>query len=180
MGNFEKMEGLGGILLAAEEISQRVKELGEAIARDYQGRELKLVVILKGAVVFVADLIRAISLPLTLDFMAISSYGEETTSSGVVKILKDLDENIEGAHVLVVEDIVDTGLTLAYLLRNLSAKNPASLKVCILLDRPARRIVDLPLAYKGFEIPDRFVVGYGLDYRQRYRNLPFICTLDPR
>lgn len=180
MGNFEEVEGLGEVLLTAEEISQRIRELGEAIARDYQGMELKLVAILKGAVVFVADLIRAISLPLTLDFMAISSYGGEMTSSGVVKILKDLDENVEGAHVLVVEDIVDTGLTLAYLLRNLSAKNPASLKVCILLDRPARRIVDLPLAYKGFEIPDRFVVGYGLDYRQRYRNLPFICTLEPR
>lgn len=180
MGNFEEMEDLGAVLLTAEEIAQRVKKLGEVIARDYQGAELKLVAILKGAIVFVADLIRAIPLPLTLDFMAISSYGEETTSSGVVKILKDLDENIEGAHVLVVEDIVDTGLTLGYLLRNLSAKNPASLKVCILLDRPARRIVDLPLAYKGFEIPDRFVVGYGLDYRQRYRNLPFICTLEPR
>lgn len=180
MANFEEMKGLGEVLLTAEEIAQRVKELGEVIAWDYQGAELKLVAILKGAIVFVADLIRAIPLPLTLDFMAISSYGDETTSSGVVKILKDLDENIEGAHVLVVEDIVDTGLTLGYLLRNLSAKNPASLKVCILLDRPARRIVDLPLAYKGFEIPDRFVVGYGLDYRQRYRNLPFICILEPR
>ncbi|MBI2877715.1 MAG: hypoxanthine phosphoribosyltransferase [Candidatus Tectomicrobia bacterium] len=174
------MEGLGEILLTAEEISQRVKELGEAITRDYQGLELRLVAILKGATVFLADLMRAISLPLTLDFMAISSYGGGTSSSGVVKILKDLDEGIEGTHILVVEDIVDTGLTLSYLLRTLSVKNPASLKTCILLDRPARRIVDLSIAYKGFEIPDRFVIGYGLDYRERYRNLPFICTIEPQ
>jgi hypoxanthine phosphoribosyltransferase len=173
------MEGLGEVLITPEEIATKVKELGEVITRDYQGLDLKLVVVLKGAVPFVADLIRAISLPLTLDFMAISSYGGGTESTGVVKILKDLDQSIEGAHVLVVEDIVDTGLTLSYLLRNLSARNPASLKVCILLDRPARRIVDLPLAYKGFEIPDHFVVGYGLDYQQRYRNLPFICVFEP-
>ena len=171
-------EGLGEVLITQEEIYRRIQELGKAITMDYQGHELKLIAILKGAVVFVADLIRAVSLPLTLDFMAISSYGTGMESSGVVKILKDLDENIEGAHVLVVEDIVDTGLTLSYLLRNLNARNPASLKVCILLDRPARRIVDLPIAYKGFEIPDHFVVGYGLDYQQRYRNLPYICILD--
>ena len=130
--------------------------------------------------VFAADLIRTISLPRALDFMAISSYGGEMESSGLVQIPKNLNENIEGAHVLVVGDIVDTGLTLSYLIRNLSARNPGDVKVCILLDRPARRIVDLPLVYKGFEIPDHFVVGYGIDYQQRYRNLPFISIHEPR
>lgn len=170
-------ENIDEILLSSEDILARVAELGKAITEDYQGIEPLLIGILKGSFMFISDLIRGINLPLTLDFMAISSYGDNINSSGVVKILKDLDENISGRHVLIVEDIVDTGLTLGYLFQILRAKNPASLKICTLLDRPARRIVELPIAYSGFTIPDAFVVGYGLDYRQRYRNLPHIVKL---
>jgi hypoxanthine phosphoribosyltransferase len=171
-------DDIAAIMFSQAEISVRVQELGAQIAHAYQGKELVLISILKGAVVFVTDLMRAIALPLTLDFMAISSYGGHGTS-GVVRIVKDLEQDITGRHVLVVEDIVDTGLTLGYLLRILQARHPLSLQVCTLLDRSVRRIVDLPITFRGFEIPDRFVVGYGLDYQQRYRNLPFIGVLKP-
>jgi hypoxanthine phosphoribosyltransferase len=171
-------DDIARVLISQVEISARVQELGAQIAQAYQGQELALISILKGAVVFLTDLMRAIPLPLTLDFMAISSYGSQG-ALGVVRIVKDLDQDITGRHVLVVEDIVDTGLTLGYLLRILQARNPLSLQVCTLLDRSVRRIVDLPIAFRGFEIPDCFVVGYGLDYQQRYRNLPFIGVLKP-
>jgi hypoxanthine phosphoribosyltransferase len=172
------LNDIAEILISQAQISARVQELGTQIAHAYQGKDLVLVSILKGAVVFVADLIRAIPIPLTLDFMAISSYGGKD-ASGVVRIIKDLEQDITGRHVLVVEDIVDTGLTLGYLLRILQARNPLSLQVCTLLDRSVRRIVDLPVAFRGFEIPDRFVVGYGLDYQQHYRHLPCIGVLKP-
>ena len=164
------------ILFSAERIQERVRELGKVISDDYEGKDPVLISMLRGAVLFAADLVRSISVPLTLDFMAISSYTGEQ-SSGVVKILKDLEESIEGREVIVVEDIVATGLTLSYLLRSLQARNPSSLKVCTLLDRAVSRIIDVPIAYRGFELPDVFVVGYGLDFQQHYRNLPFICTL---
>jgi hypoxanthine phosphoribosyltransferase len=166
------------ILISETEISEKIQELGRLISDAYQGKDLVLISILKGSVVFLADLIRAITIPLAIDFLAISNYGSKG-ASGVVRILKDLDQDIAGRHVLVVEDIVDTGLTLGYLLNTLRARSPASLKVCTLLDRSVRRIVDLPVAFRGYEIPDRFVVGYGLDYQQRYRNLPFLGVLKP-
>jgi len=172
-------EDIQEILISSEQIQARVQELGKAISQDYQDKEPVLVSILKGAVFFLSDLARAVSIPISLDFMSISSYGDSQKTHGVVRILKDLDETITDRHVLIVEDIIDTGLTLRYLLNNLEARKPASLKICTLLDKPFRRIVRLPLAYKGFEIPDKFVVGYGLDYRQRYRNLPFIGVLKP-
>jgi hypoxanthine phosphoribosyltransferase len=171
-----EMDDIAEILIPQAEISAKVQELGRQISQAYQGKDLVLISILKGAVVFLADLMRAISIPLTIDFMAISSYGRQG-ATGVVRIVKDLDQDIAGRHILMVEDIVDTGLTLGYLLRILRARNPTSLKVCTLLDRSVRRIVDLPIAFRGFEIPDRFVVGYGLDDRQRYRQLPFIGVL---
>jgi hypoxanthine phosphoribosyltransferase len=169
-------EDIGEILFSAERIQDRVRELGEVISRDYEGKDPVLVCMLRGAAIFTADLVRSVSAPLTLDFMAISSY-TGGQSSGAVKILKDLEESIEGREVIVVEDIVATGLTLSYLLRSLQARNPASLRVCTLLDRAVSRIIDEPIAYRGFELPDMFVVGYGLDFQQHYRNLPFICTL---
>jgi hypoxanthine phosphoribosyltransferase len=169
---------LAEVLISPAEIAAKVEELGGLIAEHYRGKELVLVSVLKGAVVFLADLMRAIPMPLSIDFLAISSYGGEG-ASGVVRIIKDLDQDIAGRDVLMVEDIADTGLTLGYLLRTLRARNPASLQVCTLLDRSVRRIVDLPIAFRGFEIPDRFVVGYGLDYQHRYRNLPFIGVLKP-
>ncbi len=160
-------------------LAARVRELGQAISRDYNGKEPLLVGILTGAVLFVSDLLRHISIPCQLDFMATSSYGNHTESSGIVRILKDLDQSIEGRHVLVVDDIIDTGQTMDYLLETLKARYPASLKVCALLDKVPRRLRPVPIDYRGFEIPDRFVVGYGLDYAGRYRNLPFICVLKP-
>ncbi len=166
------------ILLPAEVIAAKVRELGAMVVEAYQGHDLLLVSVLKGGVIFLADLIRAIPMPLAIDFLAISGYGRKD-SAGVVRILKDLDQEITGRHVLLVEDIVDTGLTLGYLLRTLQARQPMSLRVCTLLDRSARRIVDLPMAFRGFDIPDQFVVGYGLDYQERYRNLPFIGVLRP-
>jgi len=168
---------VGEVLVDAEELSQRVRELGEAISRDYAGRPLLLVGVLKGAVFFLSDLMRHVDIPVEVDFMAVASYGSATDSSGVVRILKDLDIAIEGRDVLIVEDIVDSGLTLQYLLRNLGSRNPASLEVCALLTKPDRRKVDLPTRYVGFEIPDRFVIGYGLDYAERHRNLPFVAVL---
>ena len=168
---------IGEILVQADDLSHRVRALGEEITQDYAGRDLLLICVLKGAVFFLSDLMREIDVPCEVDFMAVASYGSSTQSSGVVRILKDLDAPIEGRHVLIVEDIVDSGLTLSYLLRSLSARNPASLEVCALLTKPARREVDLPAKYIGFEIPDRFAIGYGLDHAERYRNLPYIATL---
>jgi len=169
--------GVGEILIGEEELQARIRELGTEISADYQGKELLLVGVLKGAVFFMADLMRAISVSCEIDFMAISSYGASTDSSGVVRILKDLDLNIDGRHVLVVEDIIDSGLTLSYLLRNLESREPASLEICALLTKPARREIDVPVRYIGFEIPNRFVIGYGLDFAERYRNLPYVGVL---
>jgi hypoxanthine phosphoribosyltransferase len=165
------------IMVQADDLKRRVRELGEEISRDYEGRELLLVCVLKGAVFFLADLMRQISSPCEVDFMAVSSYGSATDSSGVVRILKDLDRSIEDLDVLIVEDIVDSGLTLQYLMRNLGARNPRSLEVVALLTKPERRKVQLEPRYVGFEIPDRFAIGYGLDYAERYRNLPYVATL---
>ncbi len=168
---------IGEILVQADDLQRRVRALGEEVTRDYEGRELLLICVLKGAVFFLSDLMRHIEVPCEVDFMAVASYGSSTQSSGVVRILKDLDAPIEGRDVLIVEDIVDSGLTLSYLLRSLSARGPASLEVCALLTKPARREVELPAKYIGFEIPDRFAIGYGLDHAERYRNLPYIATL---
>ena len=166
------------MLVKADELQRRVAELGAEITRDYTGRALLLVGVLKGAVFFLSDLMRYIEIPVEVDFMAVASYGSATDSSGVVRILKDLDASIEGRDVLIVEDIVDSGLTLQYLLRNLGSRNPRTLEVCALLTKPERRKVDLPTRYVGFEIPDRFVVGYGLDYAERHRNLPYVAVLE--
>ena len=167
------------MLVSADDLQRRVAELGEEISRDYAGRSLLLIGVLKGAVFFVSDLMRFIEVPVEVDFMAVASYGSATDSSGVVRILKDLDAAIEGRDVLIVEDIVDSGLTLQYLMRNLGSRNPRSLEVCALLTKPQRRKVDLPTRYVGFEIPNRFVVGYGLDYAERYRDLPYVGRLKP-
>jgi len=165
------------VLIDRDALQRRIAELGEEISADYTGRDLLLVGVLKGAVFFMADLMRGLTIPCEIDFMAISSYGDSTDSSGVVRILKDLDINIEGRDVLVVEDIIDSGLTLSYLMRNLESREPASLEVCALLTKPARREIDVPVRYVGFEIPNRFVVGYGLDFAERYRNLPYVAVL---
>jgi hypoxanthine phosphoribosyltransferase len=169
---------IGEILVQADDLQHRVRELGAEISRDYDGRNLVLVGVLKGAVFFLSDLMRHIEIPCEVDFMAVASYGSATDSSGVVRILKDLDAAIEGRDVLIVEDIVDSGLTLQYLMRNLGSRNPRTLEVCALLTKPERRKVDLPTRYVGFEIPNRFVVGYGLDYAERHRNLPFVAVLE--
>ncbi len=168
---------IGETLVSRDDLLRRVAELGEEINRDYEGRELMMVGVLKGAVLFLADLMRHLSVPCEVDFMAISSYGSQTDSSGVVRILKDLDAPIEDRHVLIVEDIIDSGLTLQYLMRNLKARNPASLEVCSLLTKPERLRVDLSPRYVGFEIPNRFAIGYGLDHAQRYRNLEYVAAL---
>ncbi len=168
---------IGEILVQADQLQRRIRELGEQISADYADRNPLLIGVLKGAIFFLSDLMRAISCPCEVDFMAISSYGSSTASSGVVRILKDLDAPIEGRHVLIVEDIVDSGLTLQYLMRNLGARAPASLEVVALLTKPDRRKVDLPTRYLGFEIPDRFAIGYGLDHGERYRNLPYVAAL---
>ncbi|MDQ2941304.1 MAG: hypoxanthine phosphoribosyltransferase [Chloroflexota bacterium] len=165
------------ILLSADEISTRVAELGAQLAADYAGRTPVLVSVLKGSIMFLADLIRAMDVSLNVDLMEVSSYGSATESSGQVRILKDLSSSIEGRDVVVVEDIIDTGLTLNYLLRYLGERNPASVRVCCLLDKPARRLAEIEIDYRGFSIPDRFVIGYGLDYDERYRNLPYIGVL---
>ena len=172
-------DGVGRILIDEESLQARVRELGVEISRDYAGRDLLLVGVLKGAVFFMADLMRELTIPCEIDFMAISSYGAGTDSSGVVRILKDLDLNISGRNVLVVEDIIDSGLTLSYLVRSLSARKPASVDVCALLTKPERREVDVPVRYVGFEIPNEFVIGYGLDFAERYRNLPHVAVLHP-
>jgi len=168
---------VGEILIASDQLEVRIRELGREISSDYAGRELLLVGVLKGAVFFMADLMRSITVPCEIDFMAISSYGASTDSSGVVRILKDLDINIEGRDVLVVEDIIDSGLTLSYLVRNLESRGPASLEVCALLTKPERREIEVDVRYTGFEIPNRFVIGYGLDFAERYRNLPYVGVL---
>ena len=165
-------------LIEEDMLQARIAELGEEISRDYEHREPLLVGVLKGAVFFMADLVRRINVPCEIDFMAVSSYGSGTDSSGVVRILKDLDASIEGRHVLIVEDIVDSGLTLSYLIRNLEARAPASLVVCALLTTPARRRADIVCRYVGFEIPNRFAIGYGLDFGERYRSLPYVAALD--
>jgi hypoxanthine phosphoribosyltransferase len=169
---------IGEILVQPDQLQRRVRELGQQISDDYDGRNPLLIGVLKGAVFFLADLMREITCPCEVDFMAISSYGSSTASSGVVRILKDLDAAIEGRHVLIVEDIVDSGLTLQYLMRNLGARGPASLEVCALLTKPERRKVDLPTRYLGFEIPDKFAIGYGLDFAEHYRNLPYVAALE--
>jgi hypoxanthine phosphoribosyltransferase len=166
------------VLVSAADLQRRVAELGEQISRDYADRSLLLIGVLKGAVFFLSDLMRFIDVPVEVDFMAVASYGSATDSSGVVRILKDLDASIEGRDVLIVEDIVDSGLTLQYLMRNLGSRNPASLEVCALLTKPERRKVDLPTRYVGFEIANRFVVGYGLDLDERHRNLPYVAALE--
>jgi hypoxanthine phosphoribosyltransferase len=166
------------ILIDEEALRARIVELGEEISADYAGRDLLLVGVLKGAVFFMADLMRQLTVPCEIDFMAISSYGAATDSSGVVRILKDLDINIEARDVLVVEDIIDSGLTLSYLIRNLEAREPATLAVCALMTKPDRREIEVPVRYIGFEIPNRFVIGYGLDFAERYRNLPYVGVLN--
>ena len=169
---------IGETLVSSEDLQRRVAELGAQISKDYEGRDLFLIGVLKGAVLFLADLMRSIDVPCEIDFMAVSSYGSQTDSSGVVRILKDLDAPIEDRHVLIVEDIIDSGLTLQYLMRTLNARSPASLEVCALLTKPERLRVDLSPRYIGFEIPNRFAVGYGLDHAQHYRNLEYVAALD--
>ena len=167
------------VLIDETSLQSRIAALGDEISADYQHRDLLLIGVLKGAVFFMSDLMRHLTIPCEIDFMAISSYGDSTDSSGVVRILKDLDINIEGRDVLVVEDIIDSGLTLSYLMRNLEAREPASLEICALLTKPDRREIEVPVRYVGFEIPNRFVIGYGLDFAERYRNLPYVGVLDP-
>jgi hypoxanthine phosphoribosyltransferase len=168
---------IGEVLVQKDALENRVRQLGAEISRDYEGRNPLLVGVLKGAVFFLSDLMRRIDIPCEVDFMAVASYGSSTDSSGVVRILKDLDATIEGRDVLIVEDIVDSGLTLQYLLRSLGAREPASVEVCALLVKPERRKVDLPIRYVGFEIPNRFAIGYGLDHAERHRNLPYVAAL---
>jgi hypoxanthine phosphoribosyltransferase len=178
MSQTELERAVGEILIDEETLGARIAELGSEVSADYQGRDLLLIGVLKGAVFFMADLMRHLTVQCEVDFMAISSYGASTDSSGIVRILKDLDINIEGRDVLVVEDIIDSGLTLSYLMRNLESREPASLEVCALMTKPARREIDVPVRYIGFEIPNRFVVGYGLDFGERYRNLPYVGVLN--
>ncbi|NLL69964.1 MAG: hypoxanthine phosphoribosyltransferase [Epulopiscium sp.] len=170
-------QDIAEVLVTEEQLAKKVEELGKQISKDYEGEEITVIGILKGSNIFLGDLVRKITVPVYLDFMVVSSYGNSAQTSGVVRILKDLDDDIEGKNVLIVEDIIDTGLTLAYLKHNLLRRNPKSLKICTLLDKPARREVDLSIDYKGFDIPDEFIVGYGIDYAERYRNLPFVGIL---
>jgi len=169
---------VGEILVQPDDLAHRVRELAEEISRDYADKNVLLIGVLKGAVFFLSDLMRQIDVPCTVDFMAVASYGDATESSGVVRILKDLDDSIEGRDVLIVEDIVDSGLTLQYLMKNLRSRKPASLEVCALLTKPARREAEVSAKYIGFEIPNRFVIGYGLDHAERYRNLPYVAALN--
>lgn len=166
------------VLMSEQEVDERIRQIGEQISGEYAGKEIHLICVLKGGTFFLCELAKHITVPVTLDFMCVSSYGAGTSSSGVVKIVKDLDEPIEGKHVIVVEDIVDSGRTLSYLLEMLQDRKPASMKLCTLLDKPDRRVVDVHVDYTGFRIPDAFVVGYGLDYDQRYRNLPYIGVIE--
>jgi hypoxanthine phosphoribosyltransferase len=170
-------EKIGEVLVQADELQHRITEIAAEVSRDYAGKDLLLIGVLKGAVFFLADLMRQLDIPCEVDFMAVASYGSSTDSSGVVRILKDLDAPLEGRDVLIVEDIVDSGLTLQYLMRTLEPRGPASLEVCALLTKPERRKVEAPARYVGFEIPDKFAIGYGLDYAERYRNLPYVAAL---
>ena len=165
-------------LLSEEVVAAKIKEIGQQITKDYEGKEIHLICVLKGGVFFTCELAKRIEVPVSLDFMSVSSYGMETESSGVVKIIKDLDESIEGKNVLVVEDIIDSGRTLSLLLENLRQRKPKTLKLCTLLNKPARRVTDIQVDYVGYEIPDEFVVGYGMDYAQKYRNLPYIGVVE--
>jgi hypoxanthine phosphoribosyltransferase len=167
------------ILISPEEIQQTVGQIGRAINRDYLGRNPMIVGVLKGVLFFMADLLRSITIPMELDFIAVSSYSPEARDQGYVRLVKDLEVSIHDRHVLFIEDVVDTGLTLNYLLQNLRARQPASLEVCALFNKPEHRLIDIPIKYKGFDLPDQFVVGYGLDYREKYRNLPFVGSLKP-
>ena len=176
----EMVPDLGRVLFSAETIQSRVGELGEEISAEYAGKNPILIGVLNGVLPFMADLIRTVTIPLEIDFMAITSYSAEMRDKGIVRIEKDLSLTIEDRHVLFVEDVIDTGLTLNYLLRNLRARQPASLNVCTLFDKSVHRLINIPVMYKGFDLPDRFVVGYGLDYRERYRNLPFVAELKPQ
>lgn len=173
------MDDVERVLISTEELKQRIADMGKQISQDYADKEILMIGVLRGAVIFMADLARAIDIPVAIDFMAVSSYGSGTSSSGVVRILKDLDETVEGKHILVVEDIIDSGLTLNYLLDNIKSRKPASLRMCTLLNKPERRKVNVHIDYNGFTIPDHFVIGYGLDYAEKYRNLPFIGVLKP-
>jgi hypoxanthine phosphoribosyltransferase len=169
---------VGETLVAEEALQGRVRELAAEVSADYEGREMLVIGVLKGAVFFIADLLRHLTVPCELDFMAVSSYGSSTHSSGVVRILKDLDIPIAGRHVLVVEDVIDSGLTLSYLLKNLASREPASLEICTLLTKPGHKRLNIPIRYVGFDLPDAFVIGYGLDYCERWRNLPYIAVLE--
>ena len=175
----ELSDGISEVLFTSEEIQQRVLEMGQEIAHDYEGCRPLLVGVLKGVFPFLADLLRTITIPVEVDFMAVTSYSAEARDHGFVRLQKDLDVSLDGRHVLFVEDVIDTGLTLNYLLQNLRARGPATLKICTLFDKPQRRLIKIPIQYKGFDLPDRFVVGYGLDYRELYRNLPFVGLLKP-
>lgn len=179
MTAYNMIDDVEKVLFSEAELKQRISELGAEITKDYAGKEIMMIGVLRGAVLFMGDLARAVKVPVALDFMAVSSY-VGTNSSGVVRILKDLDEDIKDKHVLVVEDIIDSGLTLKYLLENLKSRNPASIKLCTLLNKPERRKVDVHIDYNGYDVPDYFVIGYGLDYNERYRNLPFIGILKPK
>ena len=169
--------GIRDVLIPAEEIDRRVGEIGQAISRDYAGKRPLLVGVLKGVLFFMADLLRGITIPVEVDFMAVASYTPESRDQGVVRLVQDLEIPITGRHVMFVEDVIDTGLTLNYMLRSLRTRSPASLEVCVLFNKPQHRLIDIPLKYKGFDLPDRFVVGYGLDHREQYRNLPFVGLL---
>lgn len=173
-------QDIAKVLLSEEEIKQRVVELGKQITEEYQGKDLVIVGVLRGAFVFLADLVRAIDMPVAIDFISVSSYGSGTSSTGVVRFLKDLDEEVSGRHVLLVEDIIDSGITLKYLLENMKTRKPLSVRICTLLSKPERRKVEIEVAYNGFIIPDHFAVGYGLDYSEKYRNLPYVGILDPK
>lgn len=172
-------DDIQSVLYTEEQLREGVKRIAAEINRDYAGKEIYAIGILKGAIIFYADLVREINVPVSFDFMAASSYGKGSTSSGAVKILKDLDFSIEGKHVIIIEDIVDSGLTLSYLLKNMESRHPASVKLCTLLNKPERREVDVKIDYVGFEVPNEFLVGYGLDYDSKYRNLPYIGILKP-
>ena len=175
----ELTSGIRQVLYTQEQIRQRVLELGEAISRDYAGRDPLLLGVLKGVIFFMADLLRALTIPAEVDFMAISSYSPEASEHGMVRLVKDLETSISDRHVLFVEDVIDTGLTLNYLLKTLRARQPASLEVCVLFNKSSSRLLDIPIKYKGFDLPPYFVVGYGLDFREKYRNLPFVGLLRP-
>lgn len=179
MSGGENVDIVDRIVISEEDIQTRVQELGQAISRDYGDEAIALICVLKGGLMFLCDLAKNISSPVTYDFMSVSSYGDATQSSGVVRITKDLEESIEGKHVIIVEDIIDTGLTLSYLLNNLHSRNPASIRICTLLNKKANRKVEIPVDYIGFDVPNAFLVGYGLDFRQLYRNIPYIFVPKP-